>query len=203
QVMIAVNAPERRFQASPRLYWSEYNQGYMKKPHIERFLTHDIYISPLEMVGEERPGGADEPGTIWLAKGESKTVGQVTYTFVNFEPQMGEIVRVAAVMRAAIGGRTVPVRPVLEVNTRTGSQNSIPDYLPGGGSVEIAKVDPTTGRVSLKLPGLGHENVQESGVLAVEVSTKPLINLVWLGAILMVGSVVLSLLRRSLRPQRV
>jgi len=195
RVVIAVNAPERNFNAAPRLYWSEFNQGYMKKPHIERFLTHDIYISPLEMVGEERPG---EEGTLWLAKGESKTVGQVTYTFVDFDPQMGEIVRVAARLRAQIGGRTVPVRPVLEVNTKTGMRNSIPDYLPGGGSVEIAQVDPNSGRVSLRLPGLTHEAAQEGAVLAVEVSTKPLINLVWLGAILMVGSVFLSMARRAI-----
>jgi cytochrome c-type biogenesis protein CcmF len=203
RVVIAVNAPEGRFQASPRLYWSEFNQGYMKKPHIERFLTHDLYISPLEMVGEERGGDEAGPGTLWLAKGESKRVGQVTYTFVDFDPQMGEVVRIAARMRAQIGGRTVPVRPVLEVNTRTGTRNSIPDYLPGGGSVEIAKVDPNSGRVALRLPGMGRGETEAGGVLAVEVSTKPLINLVWLGAILMIGSVFLSMVRRAIDLARV
>ena len=199
RVVIAVNAPEGRFQAAPRLYWSEFNQGYMKKPHIERFLTHDLYISPLEMVGEERgaPGQAGS-GALWLAKGESKTVGQVTYTFVDFDPQMGEVVRVAARLRAQIGGRTVPVRPILEVNTRTGTRSSIPDYLPGGGSVEIVEVDPNRGRVALRLPGLTHSDASSGGVLAVEVSTKPLINLVWLGAILMIGSVFLSVTRRAI-----
>jgi len=34
-------------------------------------------------------------------------------------------------------------------------------------------------------------------VLAVEVSTKPLINLVWVGAIVMLASVFLSVVRRS------
>jgi cytochrome c-type biogenesis protein CcmF len=198
RVMIAVSAPEGRFEAAPRLYWSEFNQGYMKKPHIERFLTHDIYISPLEMVGEDRRGvNAADEGAIWLSKGESKTIGQVRYTFVDFDPQMGEIVRIAARMRAEIGGRTVPVRPVLEVNTRTGTRNSIPDYLPGGSSVQIAEVDPNTGRVAVTLPGMPHA-AKQAGILAVEVSTKPLINLVWLGAILMSGSVFLSMIRRAL-----
>ena len=63
---------------------------------------------------------------------------------------------------------------------------------------EIAQVDPNSGRVSLRLPGLTHEAAQEGAVLAVEVSTKPLINLVWLGAILMVGSVFLSMARRAI-----
>jgi cytochrome c-type biogenesis protein CcmF len=194
RVMIAVAAPERSFEASPALYWSDYNQGYMKKPHIERFLTHDIYISPLEMVGTD---ANDESGAVWLAKGESKKVGDVTYTFVDFDAQMGQVVHVAARLRAETGGRTVPVRPVLEMDLKTGARNSIPDYLPGGGSIEIVRVDPSQGRVALRLPG-AERGAKVGDVLAVEVSTKPLINLVWIGAIVMLGSVFLSVLRRGL-----
>jgi len=192
RVRIAVNAEGRQFEAMPAMYWSEFNQGYMKKPHIERFLTHDIYISPLEMVGNDPAADA-----LWLAKGETRQVGQVKYTFVDFDRQMGDVVRVAARLRVEIGGRTVPARPVLEMNLQSGMSNRIPDYLPGGGSVQIASVDPNTGRVALEVPGMGHENA-EGDVLAVEVSTKPLINLVWVGAIIMLGSAFLSVIRRAL-----
>jgi cytochrome c-type biogenesis protein CcmF len=196
RVMIAVDSPERKFEALPAMYWSEFNQGYMKKPHIERFITHDIYISPLEMVGNDPAAGA-----LWLAKGETREVGQARYSFVDFDRQMGDVVRVAARLRVEIGGRTVPARPMLEVNTQTGTTNSIPDYLPGGGSVEIASVDPTQGRVALRVPGLGRAE-ETGGILAVEVSTKPLINLVWLGAVLMLGSAFLSVLRRAIDLKR-
>ena len=195
RVMIAVDAPEGRFEASPALYWSAYNQGYMKKPHIERFLTHDIYISPLEMVGDDPSAGA-----VWFAKGETKQVGQVKYTFVNFDiqnmgtPQMS----IAAQMRVEIGGRTVHARPKLELSS--GALNRIPDYLPGGGSIELATADPNTGKVALLLPGSGGHKSQD--VLAVEVSTKPFINLVWIGAVLMLGSVFLSAIRRLQDLQR-
>ena len=187
-----MNAEGRQFEAMPAMYWSEFNQGYMKKPHIERFLTHDIYISPLEMVGNDPAADA-----LWLAKGETRQVGQVKYTFVDFDRQMGDVVRVAARLRVEIGGRTVPARPVLDMNLQSGMSNRIPDYLPGGGSVQIASVDPNTGRVALEVPGMGHENA-EGDVLAVEVSTKPLINLVWVGAIIMLGSAFLSVIRRAL-----
>ncbi|MBI5710069.1 MAG: cytochrome c biogenesis protein CcsA [Candidatus Eisenbacteria bacterium] len=189
RVVIAVAAPEGRFEATPALYWSEFNQGYMKKPHIQRYLTHDVYISPLEMVGQE----ADD-GQLWLAKGETRQIGQVKYTFVDFDPQMGDVIRIAARLRAELNGRTVPVRPVLEMNMKTGTRNSIPDYLPGGGSVQITNVDPTGGRVSLEVPGMARRGAGR--VLAVEVSTKPLINLVWIGAIIMLGSAFLSVMRR-------
>src|SRR5439155_13065096 len=136
-------------------------------------------ISPLEMVGDDPAANA-----LWLAKGETKQIGQVKYTFVDFDRQMGDVVRVAARLRVEIGGRTVPARPVLEMNMQSGTKSSIPDYLPGGGSVQIVSVDPNTGRVALAVPGMGHRS-SAGDILAVEVSTKPLINLVWLGAILM------------------
>jgi len=194
--MIAVNAPERRFEALPYMFWSEFNQGYMKKPHIERFVTHDIYISPLDMAGADPSARG-----VWFEKGETKQIGQAKYTFVDFDRQMGsELVRVAARMRVEIGGRTVPVRPVLEMNMKSGIPNSIPDYLPGGGSVQIASVDPNTGRVALEVPGM--PRAQSGSILAVEVSTKPLINLVWLGAIVMLASAFMSVLRRVLDLKR-
>ena len=196
RVRIAVNEEGRQFEAQPAMYWSEFNQGYMKKPHIERRLTHDIYISPLEMVGGDPTANA-----MWLAKGETRQVGQVKYTFVDFDRQMGAMVRIAARLRVEIGGRTVTARPVLEVNTESGMSSRIPDYLPGGGSVQIVSVDPNTGRVALEVPGMGAG--QAAGdILAVEVSTKPLINLVWLGAIIMLGSAFLSVLRRALDVRR-
>jgi cytochrome c-type biogenesis protein CcmF len=190
RVMIAVQAPQGAFEASPALYWSEFNQGYMKKPHIERYLTHDLYISPLEMVGATDAGGA-----VWFSKGETREIGQAKYTFIDFDRKMGEVVQVAARMRVEIGGRTVPVRPILEMDMKSGTPNRIPDYLPGGGQVTISAVDPNTGRVALELPGMTKRG--EGKVLAVEVSTKPLINLVWLGAILMLGSAFLSVVRRA------
>jgi len=189
--MIAVTADRGNFEASPALYWSEYNQGYMKKPHIERYLSYDLYISPLDMVGLDRDAG------VWLAKGESQRIGQVVYTFEDFEVQMGDPIKVAARMTAEIGGRTVPIKPQLERSMTTGAQTVTPAYMPGGGTVEIVAVDPTNGRVQVKLPG-GSAAPAGGEILAVEVSTKPLVGLVWLGAIVMLGSALLSMVRRFL-----
>jgi cytochrome c-type biogenesis protein CcmF len=194
-VRIAVNSRQGRFEARPALYWSEFNQGFMKKPHVERYLTHDVYISPLELVGEEGGAEGDAVGAVWLAPGETRKVGSTSYTFEGIDPQMGQIVRLAARLRVELNGRTTSARPVLEINTATGSRNSIPAYLPGGSSVEIADVEPGSGRVALVLPGGGQPGAGD--VLAVELSTKPFINLVWLGSILMLASTFLIVFRRT------
>ncbi len=189
--IIAVVAPERSFTANAKFYWSDYNQGYMKKPHIERFLTHDIYISPLEMVGGQGSGGT------WFAVGETKQVGNVKYTFESFLPEPGEgQMKLTANVLADIGGRTVPLKPTLVVSMSDAKRTTTPAYLPSGGIVNIMNADPNGGgRVMLALPGT--ERSKDSQTLAVEVSTKPFINLVWIGAIVMLASAFLSMVRRA------
>jgi len=193
--IIAVNAPERKFTANAKFYWSEYNQGYMKKPHIERFWTHDIYISPLEMVG-----GRDEGGT-WFEPGETKQTGNLKITFQGFVPEVGDgRMKLTALLVADVGGRTVPLKPTFEVTMADGKRTSAPAYLPSGGTISILSGDPQTGRALLALPG--EERAKESETLAVEVSTKPFINLVWLGAVVMLASAFLSMLRRVIDLRR-
>jgi cytochrome c-type biogenesis protein CcmF len=140
-------------------------------------------------------GSRPDEGAVWFEKGETKQVGQVKYTFIDFDVQgmgSGEPT-IAAQIRVETGGRTVPVRPMIQV--KGGQQNRIPDYVPGGGSVVILGVDAENGRVGLELPGTARP--KQSDVLAVEVSTKPLINLVWLGAIIMLLSGFLNVWRRA------
>ncbi len=195
RVRIAVKSREGRFEATPALYWSEFNQGYMKKPHVERYLTRDVYISPLELAGNDGGAEGEAGGAVWFAPGETRSVGGTRYTFESLDPQMGPVVRLAARLRVERNGRTAPARPVLEINTSTGSRNSIPAYLPGGSSVELVDVEPGSRRVALVLPGTGPPG--GGSVLAVELSTKPYINLVWLGSILMLGSAFLVVFRRA------
>ena len=102
---------------------------------------------------------------------------------------------------ADIGGRTVPLKPSMEVSVANAQRTMTPAYLPSGGTVSIVTADPNNGgRVLLALPGQERDRSNET--LAIEVSTKPFINLVWLGAIVMLASAFLSMIRRSMDLQR-
>jgi cytochrome c-type biogenesis protein CcmF len=192
--VVAVSTADRRttFSARPSMYWSEYNQGYMKKPHIEHYAGYDVYISPLELVGDDANANAT-----WFRKGETRQIGQVKYTFQDFDREMDQSkVRLVAHVVAETGGRTVPLKPTYTMDMATGQPIRTSDYMPGGGEVSIASVDPGEGgRVALLLPGVG-SGAPAGGILAVEVSTKPLINLVWIGAILMLASALMAMIRR-------
>jgi hypothetical protein len=103
--------------------------------------------------------------------------------------------KLTANLVAEIGGRTVPLKPVMEVSVGGGRPTLTPAYLPSGGTVSIVSGEPSTGRALLALPGT--ERGSASQTLAVEVSTKPFINLVWIGAIVMLASAFLSAIRRA------
>jgi cytochrome c biogenesis factor len=89
----------------------------------------------------------------------------------------------------------------MEVTMASPQRTMTPAYLPSGGTVSIITADPNNGgRVMLALPGM--ERDRSSETLAIEVSTKPFINLVWLGAVVMLASAFLSMIRRVLDLRR-
>jgi cytochrome c biogenesis factor len=88
------------------------------------------------------------------------------------------------------------VQPVLEIDRGAGKMNHKPAYLPGGQTVNIVSADPNTQSVQVELPGMAE--TKKSDILAVEVSTKPLINFVWIGSIIMLGAAFLTVYRRVL-----
>ncbi len=181
--LIAVVGPDRSFIARTRFFQTE--QGWMRNPHIERFVTRDLYISPQEMVGDDAAGG------VTFAPGDVKQVGAMKYTFQGYMPEpQGGGMKLTALFTAEIGGRTVPLKPSLQFPSNVNT----PDYIPGGGEIRITKADAQNHTVSVALPGQAAPSGQ---ILAVEVSTKPFINLVWLGAIVMLASAFVTVVRRG------
>src|SRR5262249_61497156 len=137
----------------------------------------------------------------WFAPGETKQVGNVKYTFEGFTPEPGpDGMKLTANLVADVGGRTMPLKPMMAVSMATGQRTMTPAYLPSGGTISILSGEPQTRRALLSLPG--SERGKDAETLAVEVSTKPFINLVWIGAVVMLASAFLSMARRILDLRR-
>ena len=64
----------------------------------------------------------------------------------------------------------------------------------GNGSVVLSDIQADAGMVSLQFAGVPGMDVVD--LLVLEVSTKPLINLVWLGLIMVCGGTFVSFIRR-------
>jgi len=193
QLAIAVDGEGRKFDARPVLYFSEFNQGVMRNPHVERFWSHDVYISPIELKTE-----ADAAGIV-LAKGESGTASGLPVTFEDFEREgtMGDVQQgfaIRARVKVGEGANATIVRPGISMKAGYG-MTKLPADLPGGGSVTLGNVDPNAGTAQiLVVPPGGAAAAPE--VLAVELSTKPLIGLVWVGMCTLLFGAALGIRRR-------
>jgi cytochrome c-type biogenesis protein CcmF len=160
----------------------------MVHPHIEKLALVDLYLSPIEFDPGRPPG---EDVTLALRKGETARVGEAELVFVGFDLQADG----NALAQMESGG-PVTVGAALDVRQNGSSQRVLPLYrfqpdgqvespaapLAGGGTVFLTGINATDGSIQLVARGLTAASA--GGIpprLSLDVTKKPLINLVWYG----------------------
>jgi cytochrome c-type biogenesis protein CcmF len=195
-------------EARPQLYFSERMQGTMRKPYILRSFLGDLYMAP-----EEVQQNQESTEGMVITKGESKQIGDLRITFEGFNMgQHGDSgmtsMHVGAKLAVTINGNDLRVEPAMEQGVGSDGQSvrrDLPAEIKGYGdmrySIRLVKILADQGAVLLAIPGLTDAGAGES--LVMDVSRKPLINLVWVGAFLIVlGSIVVFIRRRDEMNQR-
>ncbi len=174
-------------------------EGVMKKPHVEKFVTYDLYLAPVAM--QEAEG--EDPGMFTLLKGETIQVDKYQVTFHEFvmgsHDSPGSDTKAEALLSVAYDGKTEEVRPYLEVSEETVEPKPATfDY--NKGTVYIAGISPETGSVMLQFMGdfLPRPEVGNAS-LVIEFSKKPFINLFWMGTIIIFLSGIMSMTKRRKR----
>jgi cytochrome c-type biogenesis protein CcmF len=182
-----------RFMVYPKFFMNDRTRQLMVNPDIRSFALMDLYVSPIEY----------DPGQprLELARGETGTIGGARVRFLNYDldvegnamAQMasGRPVTIGAVVELTQAGRTSTVRPIYRLDPADGRVDTPPTALPGGGSIVLAGINASTGRVRLELPGLA-----SSGKLSVDVTRKPLIGLVWGGLYVVLAGGLLATFHR-------
>jgi cytochrome c-type biogenesis protein CcmF len=204
------NKPAR--VVSPIMYYSEYTKGLMRNPDIVNLISRDFYVAPLSLEQAEDASKATMK-TLTLKRGETKELGGVTVTFVDFDfPVMekaamleGRDVRIGARLQIQ-DGRKKPVEVVPAKVIRQGEQSdqtaryldkiefSIVGMRPDreakeNSSVEIGWSDLQAGKSDPQKP--------KADILVVEASVKPYINLVWNGVIILIVGFIITIVRRA------
>jgi cytochrome c biogenesis factor len=161
----------------------------MREPHVERFWDRDLYISPVEVVSSDQ----QTPG-LTLDEGQSGIVGNARVTFLRFGMQRSDDeVRATADVQVDRGGKSEVVRPAVVVNA--GGRTELAAQLSDGGTVSLSEILADRHRVTLAVRTADMPTAPEA--LAVHISTKPMINLVWIGvSITLLGS-LLAIRRRT------
>ncbi|MBK7141526.1 MAG: cytochrome c biogenesis protein CcsA [bacterium] len=198
KLLIAHNGDTK--EARPQLYFSERMQGTMRRPYVDRTLTADYYMAP-ETIEE----GNDQEALV-IGKGESRRVGDMVITFKGYS--MGQHgaettggMMVAAELEIAHDGTTSTASPAVEHSQDAAGETirtQRPDSILFHGStypIHLDRIMADQGAVAIAIPGLIERSPEQ---LVLDVSKKPLINFVWIGAILiMLGSLITFLRRRD------
>lgn len=191
------------YMAYPQLFVNDRTRQLMAHPHIRNFMTADLYISPLEYDPGREAGEGIEAD---LTKGDVTAVGDANVRFVDFDlgvegnalaqMQSGGVAAIGAVLELERGGRTETLRPIYRFNAATGQVQFLPLALPGGGQVAVTGINPQGGLVRLQFFDLGARDAGEPAKLALDVTHKPLIQLVWIGLYVVIAGSLLAMLNR-------
>ncbi|MFQ6032261.1 MAG: heme lyase CcmF/NrfE family subunit, partial [Candidatus Zixiibacteriota bacterium] len=178
---IEVQKGNKHFMARPKYYFSEYNQGIMRTPHIKIKPLYDLYLTPLE----HTQGEGSEEDLFQIRKGETLEEKGYTIRFLDFDlsshAQPGQV-SVGAVLEVERNGEKATLTPTMAMGGIEESQIKRMVHLPGGEDhLVLEKIDADRKTVALRLI-LETEKTSED-LLILSVSKKPLINLFWLGTI--------------------
>jgi cytochrome c-type biogenesis protein CcmF len=174
-----VDREGKHFLVHPKMFVNERTRQVMVNPDIRSTLVQDLYVSPIDF----------DPGQpqLQLAKGQSGHAGKTEVKFVGFDlnaegnamAQMakGGMVTIGTIVEVKqADGTTTTVKPLYRLNPASGQVETPSMPLPGGGAIHVSGINASDGQVRFEMSG-----VSNPARLSIDVTRKPLINLVWYG----------------------
>jgi len=192
------------YDAYPKMFLNQRTRQLMVNPHVQTFPLLDLYISPIEFDPGRRAG---EPERMEIARGEARRIDGAELRFEGFDLNArgsalaqlegGGPITVGAVLTVARDGAEQRVMPLYTFGGQ-GFVDAPPVTLPGGGLVRVAGINATAGAVQIDVAGLGASE-EIAPRLALDVTKKPLILLVWIGLAIILGGGLLAMVQRTLQ----
>jgi cytochrome c-type biogenesis protein CcmF len=197
------------WKAYPKMYLNQRTQQMMANPDVRSTPLMDLYVSP-QSYDPGQPAHV-EGSTITLKKGESKSADGVKLKFLDFNADRSAIkdpVRPHVTVTANFLVTTAEIAEektakfVMYFGGGEGAQaTEAPETpLPGKGRMRIKRVSPNEGTCEVELLGVaagGDLKPATAETLSIDVTTKPLISLVWGGFYVMMAGGLVALLRRA------
>lgn len=197
QINIDVEKNGDIFHSHPKLYFSKYNNAWMREPDIKILLLNDLYIS----VMEREQNNEAVTDKLVLAKGETKKFSDYEIEFLGFDfgnHQMAASISISANLKVRYNGKIYDLKPsmVYENNQKLSPIVYMPSQAEEKRSVIVSNINADEKKVELTFGGipLNKEGVSER--ILVEISTKPFMNFVWAGSILLTLGTIIAFSRR-------
>ncbi len=190
---VRVQKGSHDFIARPEFFYSEFTQGMLRHPHIKVNALNDLYLAPLRL-----SSGVEE-SLFSLRKGEAKNLKGYTIHFVDFDMiTHGTVdqVTVGAILEVEKNGQNDTLVPAIVMGRTEGDQAKNRVGLFGGEDyLALEKIDADRQMIDLALVSGAEETTEE--LLILNVSRKPLINLYWLGTVLILAGLFIATYRRA------
>ena len=193
---------EKEFTISPVMYIADFNNSLMREPAIYSTLTKDLYFSPLgyDDGSQDKGEGQATP----LSVGSSTNFDGAKITYQKFiAPDMSTMMgggnfQLGAQLVIEKDGKTYNAQAIMKKSGR--DIQFIPVELKDANlKIQLQKMDPNTQKADIvfsKLEGDNTANTPPKEVLTIQASTKPFVNLVWTGVLIMVFGFFISVSRR-------
>jgi cytochrome c-type biogenesis protein CcmF len=188
QVNLLVSKGSSTFHAHPVFVQS--NQGVVRNPYIKKFFFYDLYVSPEEM--QSKSAGSSENAHLFT-KGQSHTIDGREIAFEKFDigAHMGEqagAMNIGAIMTVkSSDGKVDTITPrqlILSADKSEYTSAKIPGLEK---YAHLLKIDADQGSVTVGFTDKDNPGeFQDKENLILDVSIKPMINLVWFGLIIIV-----------------
>jgi cytochrome c-type biogenesis protein CcmF len=197
----------------PKMYVNSRTGQLMANPAIRRSVVMDDYLSPQQY----DPGQPERVGLdVELKKGTTTNVEGTGFTFREFNADRSSMLR---------GGKEILVLTELTITPPDGSKHDAtvrylynmdggeadaPELeVPGvaGAFMKVMAVSPSDGAVALRLRGISKDRAKEFQAatrenLSIELTHKPLINLVWGGFYVLMAGGLMALVKRTREARR-
>ncbi len=197
QINIDVEKDGDVFHFHPKLYFSKYNNAWTREPDIKILLLNDLYIS----VMEREQNNETVSDKLVLAKGETKKFSDYEIEFLGFDfgnHQMAASITISANLKVRYNGKTYDLKPamVYENNQKLSLIVYMPSQPEEKRSVIVSNINADEKMVELTFGGFPLNNESVSERILVEISTKPFMNFVWVGSILLTLGTIIAFKRR-------
>lgn len=204
RVNFLVQKDGRSFKASPQFYFSEYTKSYMLSPHVNMSFDKDIYISPISYI----PAKNNDSKQIQLLKNNSTTIDGVKIAFTKFitgQHADGSTMTVKADLTVSVNRndneKQYSVQPAMwmEDGKIRSDEVEIPET---NHKIRLEHVDANSGSVTLLVSSPSAALGKSKPMMAVEISEKPFISILWIGTLIMILGVAMALYDRIRTQQK-
>jgi cytochrome c-type biogenesis protein CcmF len=200
---IHVEGSGTSFTLSPVMYQSKFNEGIMRHPDIVNLFSSDLYVAPLSLEAPDSTSTIAPTMGVLVQPGETRTLGELAVSVLRSPKSL---------VQAALDGNHAEDGVLLAVVDRNGRRTMkaamfdqeflIADRYRftvsrGSAAAQVGEKESVHIEMRDLLAAQAEPAVPKKEMLVVEVSTKPLINLVWAGVVILLVGFLVAMARRA------